>query len=766
MKKAPSFARQRPLVTAAVLFALGLWTGVQGILPLYLPALSLVFSLMFACVFRKHRGFLHGVLAAAFFAGCLFTACLEKKPLPPEGNYTVTGYVSGDVEIRETDGYVHTYLRNVLCVDESGQAFRMRKLYWRMYAEDEELALCHWLEDGARAQFQGELQLPNERVNPHGFDFALYLKTQGVRMCASGMDGLRLTLDADRGFASFVYRLRKALSGHLESIFGKYAAVPRAVLLGEKNQLPDETRKLFSDLGIAHVLAVSGLHVGLLAGFGMTLCKPLHLSPKVKIWILSVLLFSYCALLNFAAPVVRASLLLIGNECRRLVRRFGDPLTMVMAIFLFILLLSPYSLFSVSFQMTFAAVLGMVVLGNVIRRWTEKLPGWFQFLQLDATLSAGIGVMIPLINMFHQISLLGVVVSPLAVLALKWLLPCIIFLMILGAVHMPLAQQIILFLEKIFFFVPDVMRFFAELPFNVINVPSIPWMLALALVAGMFLCSRYTLLFGRRRLLSVVAVLAIGAGAWQLTYIRDVCYIQLSAGQADCAVVTDGRETVVIDAGENGNDLASFLLAEGRSADTLIITHLHSDHAGGLAALMENDVKIGRVLIPAFGTKQQIDPETDVLLSQLKERGIPVEEVKAGDEVLLPRGSIRFVWPVEPRTGQDANTYALASLLELCGVRLLSMSDVPGAYENYAAQRADILKVGHHGSADGTREHFLERVQPQTALITCASGRLLPSANTLDRLSACGADMFRTDETGALMIRIRNGAYFVKPYLK
>ena len=766
MTKAAPFARQRPLAAGVLLFAIGIWAGAQGVLPWYVFAAALLLTVLFAGVMGKRHSVLCAVLTAVFFAGGLYTSALAHLPRMPEGDYTVTAYVHGDAEIRETDGYIHTYLRRVVCEDEMGNVFRAPKMYWGMYAAQEEMGLCRFLEDGAKVHFQGKVTVPSGRENPHGFDYAMYLKGRGVFLRAGGLEDLRITLDGDKSFTHLVYRLRNRLSSHLDEIFGEYAAVPQALLLGEKNQLPDETGRLFSDLGIAHILSVSGLHVALLASLWLYVLRPLHFSHKARSCMLMLALLLYCTMLDFAAPVVRASLLLTGNECRKLTKRQGDPLTLLMAVMGVILVATPYSLFSVSFQMTFGAMMGMVLLSAPIRKRMQRMPAMIRFLRLELTLPATIGILLPLVNCFHRFSLLGLIVSPLAVAALSVLLPLIAALMLLGAVWMPLAQTVSAMLGKIFFFVPAVMEWAADLPFNVINIPTIPFLPALALVTAVFLCSRYTGLEGKRRGAAIAVVLALGVGAWQLTEVYDVCYIQLSMGQADSAVITDGRKTVVLDAGENGSDLASYLLAEGRKADTLIITHLHNDHAGGVRALLEKDVPIGRVLIPSGATLQEIDPETETLLEMLKERQIPVLEVKAGDTVELPRGKITFVWPLRVRSGQDANWYSLSTLMDLDGVRILSMADVPGIFEQYAAHRADILKVSHHGSNEGTYEAFLHAVQPETALITCSRGRLLPGEDTLCRLKDAGVRVMRTDETGAVTVRIRNGSYSVKPYLK
>ena len=100
------------------------------------------------------------------------------------------------------------------------------------------------------------------------------------------------------------------------------------------------------------------------------------------------------------------------------------------------------------------------------------------------------------------------------------------------------------------------------------------------------------------------------------------------------------------------------------------------------------------------------------------------------------------------------------------GVTLLTLSDLPGDYEMYAAAPADILKAAHHGSNSGTGRALLEKVSPQAVLLTCGQGGQLPGQETLERLTAFPAALFRTDETGAVTVRVRQGAYQIECFLR
>lgn len=245
-------------------------------------------------------------------------------------------------------------------------------------------------------------------------------------------------------------------------------------------------------------------------------------------------------------------------------------------------------------------------------------------------------------------------------------------------------------------------------------------------------------------------------------------YIQLAMGQADAALILDGRDTTLIDAGSYGGDAASYLLSTGRRADRVILTHLHADHCLGLTQLLEKKVPIGAVYLPLGGEKQQVDAACLSLLEEIRARSIPVYYLAAGDELTTDRVHIAVQWPRADslRLGRKANEGCLALKCDLDGVSLFTAGDLSGLYEMYPAQDADILKVSHHGSKTSTSTAFLEIVSPRLALLTGATGSsVLPSQNTLDRLAQIGIPAYNTAEWGALTVTIQKGNIILTPYL-
>jgi len=272
----------------------------------------------------------------------------------------------------------------------------------------------------------------------------------------------------------------------------------------------------------------------------------------------------------------------------------------------------------------------------------------------------------------------------------------------------------------------------------------------------------------RRRLLAIgvlVAVAAVGSYAQRPASLR---YDQLAVGSADSALIFDGDKTVGIDTGSTGGAMINRLLAEGRDLDALILTHLHGDHAGGVQAILDADIKIDQVYLPVDYEKQGYSEETLAVIGRLIDGGIPVTCLAAGDTLRFHETTIDVLWPQRngTREGIDANDRSLAMLIALGGgVRILSMGDNGSLYERYAARPADVLKVGHHGSKSGTGEPFLDIVEPTLAIITVKGNGNSPAQATIDRLQAAQAQVLRTDETGELTIIPTQNGYRTYRYL-
>ena len=231
----------------------------------------------------------------------------------------------------------------------------------------------------------------------------------------------------------------------------------------------------------------------------------------------------------------------------------------------------------------------------------------------------------------------------------------------------------------------------------------------------------------------------------------------IDVGQADSALIyLSTGETMLIDAGESpGADAIREELDERRitDIDILVATHPHADHIGGMRTLIEH-YDIGQVLMPDMEIQSAVYKN---LMDVINSRGIPVNEAYAGYEFYLGNARCTVVSP-DADADKDANNESVVIFLDFFDSEFLFTGDM----ENWAETRvldayyyvdADVLKVAHHGSSTSSSQAFLDAVTPQYAVISCGRDNKYghPHQETLERLEAAGAKVYRTDEAGDIL---------------
>lgn len=723
-------------------------------------ALGLLIGLLQTCAGWK-RGI--AIALCAFSMGALYAGSAFDVPLPAEGTYEISAYVSGGMRMR-SDNRVSFTLSQVML---DGQPVEGKGYCSLHYAETPPE-----LFDGAKVRFTGRVYHPDGPSGEPHFDFRMWMRQNGL---AFGVAAYReVTVEntpASAPVMDAAYRVQQWFSHLYQRLMGENGRVAMALLFGDRSGLTDTEYRAFQELGIAHVMSVSGLHVALLGGLVVRLLQRARIRKGIRLLIVSVFLLAYCGVTGFSAAANRAAVMLILSMLASLCCRMPDRLTLLGGAMLAVLLINPLHAHSAGFVLSFCATLGITLYVPMVQRWWDRTP--LERLPIgvrDAfavTLTAQLGVTLPTIVYFHQLPLYGLAVNLLIVpLVSAVLVP--LYALVIPFSFIPLAGPLI---GRIASASTDVLLWLvsllSRLPYASVRVGTPPAVLALALGLALVLLSSRLPGSLRRRALAALMVVMVGAAGACLQKPADLRYIQLSVGQADSALLLDESSTILIDAGVDGEAALDYLLYENRDVDALILTHLHVDHAGGAEMLLASGIDIHHVYLPAGAKEQYIDPVMLGLLERFSQENIPVTELASGDELRYNKADIQVLWPEREtlRLHQDANLYPLVLSINLDGFRLLQTSDLEGVYERYCAVPADVLKVAHHGSSKSTGDAFLSFVDPTFALISASSGsRSLPGPDTLSRLESHGVSVFRTDECGDITLAVEDGQLTITPY--
>jgi competence protein ComEC len=581
-------------------------------------------------------------------------------------------------------------------------------------------------------------------------------------------------------------------------------AVLAALTTGDTAGLTPEVRQAFSRSGLAHLLSISGLHLGLVAlGLYLALRWLLVRLPRLALRLdvrrlaaalcLPALLY-YVLLTGAQAPVVRAGVMVAACLVAELLRRRADTAQTLAAAALVILGLWPQALFGASFQLSFAAAAGLVWaaprlcarLGAPLAP-TADAPRAGPWARLRArlvqlcvvSLVAGLATAPLVAHHFGQVSWMGLLANLVAVPLSTWL---IVPLGLGAAVLLPLGVTLAGPVADVGVWLCEglvaLARLLGGVPGASLELTPPGWLgvtLAYGVLVGLLIMGRGRL--GRALVATAGALLVLGVAwsAWAPRLGGELELVFLDVGQGDAILVRlpDGAD-LLVDGGPGpigpGYDPADRVLLPAlralgvRRLEAVVATHRHPDHTGGLPAVLRA-LRPREVWWPprqAWAEDEAGSEAHAEVADAAREVGAVVRELGAGDRPLERGGaSVEVLWP--PRQGTDAlgeNERSLVLRVAFGERRALLAADLEGEGERALTARggdlrAELLKVGHHGSLGASASGFLQAVGARRAVISVGSGNPygLPHASALARLRTAGVHWLRTDRDGAVRFR-------------
>lgn len=571
--------------------------------------------------------------------------------------------------------------------------------------------------------------------------------------------------------AGFIGSARGRLSGFLAGNFPKReAGFIMALTTGERSHLDPDVRKTFNYSGVGHLLSISGTHFGIFSLLVFLILRGLFrllpmkalerltlcISPSQAGALLSLpVLVLYLLLSGAQIPAVRSfimiGLFLVGLLIGRRKAWLG---AIVFAAFV-IVLWQPASVYDVSFQLSFLAVF---FIGLFTERFRERrgsnpvrkyLIGGFLI-----SIAASAGLLPVTAYYFHRVSLVSPIANFLLVpLAGFVLLPLYLFssLSYLAFGHFPFAA-LAAKLTSMFF---GLVGAFASVPYGSVPVAAFPLVLVFAFYAPVVLF----LLTGRRSLLALAVapvLIAVLTAALRKPAV-EITFLDSGGGESSVIGLPDGK-VFVLDAGKSGYETASYLSYRGiEGIDVLILSHPHSDHAGG-AAHLAGRFRIGEIW------EQGGQTAYSGLLD-----GIPKKSPKRGDYIEGDGYRLTVLHPYEGFSTLRGSEYLAQNNLSL----VMKLEDahgqsvlLPGDAGREAEEdmlhlggvlKSSVLKMPHHGSRHSVHPGFIGAVSPEVVVIMAEKGNPFghPHAEALEAVA--GREILSTDTDGAVTVRLRNG---------
>jgi competence protein ComEC len=584
------------------------------------------------------------------------------------------------------------------------------------------------------------------------------------------------TLGLDNSWRAQLARLRQRAHELLQQRLGEPgASIVAGELWGERAQLPPDLRAEFQETGTVHVLVTAGLHVGLVA-FLIAWCAAQLRAPRAASCAAGIVaVWAFAAFSGLELPALRAATM---ASCALTARASGRAAfswnTLVIAAIVVIAAI-PGSTGTPSFWLSFCCVGAIFALGNGIDeaiRQRVRLPGRVRE-SLVLTTATQLGTWPVTAAIFLQW-------SSYALFANLAVVPCVPLTMVLGALQLacswcaPLAQACANLNGWILAWVVGAVRTLGMLPgATAVMTPAPIWCIALyeaALLAAIPLIRR-----GGATLALTLVLTATSLVLWPpQSFASRLRITVLDVGQADAIVIeTPSRHAILVDAGgrlergPQGEDstaervgeriVVPFLIRRGiHQLDALIISHPHGDHVAGCAPVLR---KLRVAEIADSGQTYGGHAYHDCLDTAAADH-VPIVYPRAGDVWRTNDGvTLTFIGPSLPFIGgkNAINDNSIAFILQYKDLRMLFTGDAGiAAEQRFLAEgidlQADVLKVGHHGSAYSSSPEFIAAVHPRYAIISVGRHNMFghPALSTLERLQALGARIYRTDNSGAI----------------
>ena len=789
------------------------------VMALFLFILILIYFGLYQRIKRKRSPlFIYAIIFyGLFFAGGLLLLRAEYPDMADQilAKREIDGTLSGNVEfVKETaEGEYQLTLSEVSFWEEVKDSLKHKKgsYFFKNYKLR---AKCRILKikvsekkiyPGDQISCTGKLSAIKEASNPGEFDARTYYYSLGIRY---QFFGKAISRKKERPLS--VYRMAGRVRERMDTVYryilseNEYGLL-KAMFLGDKTELSSEEKRLYEENGVAHLLAVSGLHVSIVGGMLFRFLRKRKFSYAVSCVCSSFVLLFYAIMTGFGNSVFRAVIMFLVFL---LAQYFGAEYDMVSSMSLAGILMlydSPLRILESGCIISFTSIFAIGMLVPFAKELEEKrrrsklIPGEFlieskwkkrirQAFFTSIIISMVIGPL--LLRFYYQWSPYSVLLNLFVIPAMSPLLLSAITGGVMGLFQLWAGMAGCIPAVLLLRGFHEIFQFIHKMPGAVIVTGCPSWWKILFLYLAelcLFICWYYRLWSA-----GCVFILILIAGR----FCRPVPPLQISmldVGQGECIFLkTPANETVLIDGGSTSKKhIADYTILPALKyygtdhLDYVIITHTDEDHISGIRELLEEEYPVKNIILPDTlamrlpeqKTEKREGQEKDreskkTMLEVVKKSNANVVKISKGDIIKLDGIRLSCLHPVKGWDDEDVNSGSIVFALLYEKFTMLFTGDLPGEQEALFMKEVptpvSVLKTAHHGSKNSTTDLFLKRVHPQKAILSAGKNNLYghPHKETIKRLQKNGADVYGTLWGGAIHIESNGQKYQINYFKK
>ena len=615
---------------------------------------------------------------------------------------------------------------------------------------DELNKLNDTLYEGIIITVHGTLKQPSNNTIPNTFNYKKYLKSKKIYYTFNAN-----AIEIVGNNSNFYYQFKHWLSKRIESIDD--TGYIKAFVLGSKDEIDEEVFKTYQNNGITHLFAISGMHISLFSSILLFLLKKIHLKDNQAYPIILLFLLGYTFLVSFTASVVRAfTLYLLLYLNKRLKLGIKTTKTFIYTILL-ILLLNPFFILDIGFLYSSLTSFGLILFSSYLKT-SNKVLALFRVSLLALLFSLPITI-----NNFYEYNFLSILANILIVP----LVSTIIYPLSLITLIFPFFHPILKFFLTILESVSTILN---SITWFKIILPKMPYFLIISYYFIIYL------LFITKKKRYVIFLITLLLG-YKLSFNFDnnfyVYYLDVGQGDSILLINPRSRKATLIDTGGKksvsynefppneyhvSNNVITFLKSINISKiNTLITTHGDYDHMGESLNIV-NNFKVGNVILNC-GSLNELEQNLITLLDKKH-----IKFSKCINQLDISPIKLYFL-----NSGKydNENDNSNVIYLKYNEIKFMFMGDASTVVEQdllskYNLKDIDFLKIGHHGSKTSSSKEFIEEINPNYSIISVGKNNSYghPNKEVLENLK--NSKIYRTDEDGSIMFKIKNNKLKIK----
>ncbi len=631
---------------------------------------------------------------------------------------------------------------------------------------------------GNSVQIDGTISKGREQRNPGEFDYNKYLKSISVSglINAYKNSDLKIIDENEELIPNIIFSIRKSIDAKFKELYSEEAALLlRGLLLADRSEIDYETREKFVNSGVIHVLAVSGLHVGYIILIFLFVFGRMNIYLKYILTITGLLFF---VILTGSPPsVFRASVMAIILIISEWSNRNYNVFNSLAIAALILLVLNPNELFNPGFQLSFSAVLSILIIYPRFKNFIDKSNVKNNFVKNvllfgSVSLAAQLGTLPFTLMYFHKLSIISLLANLIVIPLIGFIVGLGIATTILAYLSFWTASVFAASNQLIIDILYRLINFSGNLSFSYLYIPQFSYLdmiIFYLFISILFLIKSQKLFPKFLMLILAVFNIVIFVSLDDIKLLKDneltVCMIDVGQGDGILVKFPDGT-TGLIDAGDASQNFDNgmrtiYPLMKTLSIEKIdigFVSHLDSDHYKGFESLIKNDL-VEKIIKPEIDSSLQKDIDFEDLI---KRHNIPFEYY-SHSSFIVGTAKIYFLndtSDVEYDLLDSNNKSGIIKIVHGDNT-FLFVGDAERKAEKLLVQnyseflKSDVLKVGHHGSRTSSTLEFVKKVNPKLALISAGVENKFnhPASDVISRYDMIGANLLRTDQSGAIILR-------------